>query len=680
MSILLAFVLLVTSFAFACAEDEIDDYSTHLENEMEVCSIPVEETIQVGDEVELSEEIVSVDDGETAPIINDQIIQDNLGQEGSVQYDMIVKEDQDDSPITDSDEDLIELQEDDDDTAIPSQDKQSNNDQKLSEDTPSEEVSKENNEATDITPVVSQNNETNNEQSYQDDSSFKNDVPSSTMLDDESTVVSQKTPEFEAKNEDGSVSMQVADNAPPKTTQVVSMEEDDCAISSAKLISAETSWDGARMVTFTRSTSITCNIGETIDLHYDGDDGYYIKTVKSYNKRVVSVGELDYNSVLLTMNKTGRVKIKITRTNGKKYSLKIKVVDPYAPTSIEIWQYKEKIKKRGTITMPVGETDQLYSFQYKNGQLIDNSQPVTWKSSKSRVVSINSDGVVSAKRTGKAKITAKTYNGKKTYIYIKVVRNRLDNINKKPSGRSIKRNYKNKYGVLLKSVEYSNSKLTIEAYVINGTRKKATIYGGNITLTSSEYGTIANSYFTAKGVKAYGSKLIKMSLDPGYGGQANCYNQEIVANSGMNVMSRIGKSHFGFTLTGYLRSTNEKSFPNGSVNEPFNGGNSDFFERYNESELKYTQNAGHASTSYTEGWTVGTWMMTAGAVTGTIVNCSGSANAYAEADTSTKILKSIPLSSQVGVICTWREWALCSLNDTLCGWIETKYLDFKPDN
>lgn len=152
-----------------------------------------------------------------------------------------------------------------------------------------------------------------------------------------------------------------------------------------------------------RNASTTVNVSDSFGIVVDGRT---IKSCKSGNKRVASVTR----DGVVTAKKAGTAKITITLTNKKKLTLKVKVVNPYAASSVAIAQGR-------TYTMKVGETLQL------NAVLSPETAQSTfaWSSSKKKVASVSPDGVVSALKKGKTKITVKTNNKKKATITINVV-------------------------------------------------------------------------------------------------------------------------------------------------------------------------------------------------------------------------------------------------------------------
>ena len=391
-------------------------------------------------------------------------------------------------------------------------------------------------EETQIIPISGEG-ETETELDSRDEEQFETDLSESKQSD----LQSQESAQADTTNTQDTVLIEEA--------QESQIESEGIDISQKNLSTEEDHND--ETVIFTRSTSITCNLGDYIWLTYEGkEDTHFFKSAKIYNKRIVSDGEIDYNSVHLKMERVGKTKVKITRTNGQKYTIKIKVVDPNEPTSVEIWIYPSKVNKRSVVPIALGAGDQLDAFQYRNGKQLNNTQSVTWKSSNKKVVSIDNTGWVVAKKPGKAKITVRTYNGKKTYIYLKVSRNKIDNINRRPRSSYIKRKYKNDCGIILKSIEYDDNprQLIVEAYAVNGTNKTkdVTYYDMQICCGNT---TIAACEVSIKKVKPHGCKEFILRLNPGtYPTDHNCFYEDQVDECDLNHMYMYNKSHYGFSI------------------------------------------------------------------------------------------------------------------------------------
>jgi len=88
-----------------------------------------------------------------------------------------------------------------------------------------------------------------------------------------------------------------------------------------------------------------------------------------------------------------------------------------------------------------------------------------WKSSNSNVVSVNSKGTVTAKKIGTATVTAtRKSNGSRVALRLSVYRNKVDNINSRPSAQLV--NYGG-CGWTLKSLEIASpSKVVAEFYLV----------------------------------------------------------------------------------------------------------------------------------------------------------------------------------------------------------------------
>ena len=111
------------------------------------------------------------------------------------------------------------------------------------------------------------------------------------------------------------------------------------------------------------------------------------------------------NSKIASVDKNGTVNITATTTNGKKAICKITVKK--APTGIKLNRTKLTIKKGRKYnlkaTLPKGSLNTL-----------------KWTTSNGRIATVNSKGLVTGKKKGKATITVKTYNGKSAKCKITV--------------------------------------------------------------------------------------------------------------------------------------------------------------------------------------------------------------------------------------------------------------------
>lgn len=158
----------------------------------------------------------------------------------------------------------------------------------------------------------------------------------------------------------------------------------------------------ARTLALTGKDSISVNIGDTLQLSVPG------KTVKSYKSGKAKVATVT-DTGLVTAVKEGSAKITVTCTDRKKYKLTVKVVDPYKPTAV-------KLEAGGSVTLKVGQTLQLNAKVLPEGA----RRNLTWKSGKTKVATVDANGIVKGIAAGKAKITVTTDNKKKATLTVTV--------------------------------------------------------------------------------------------------------------------------------------------------------------------------------------------------------------------------------------------------------------------
>lgn len=166
----------------------------------------------------------------------------------------------------------------------------------------------------------------------------------------------------------------------------------------------------AKKVKLSASGTKKLNIGETLQLSGTVTPAAASQKLKwkSSKKKVASVS----GSGLVTALNPGTATITAKTSNGKYARVKIKVIDPYAPTSVTL-------NYTGTVKLHVKETLTLQPTLNPVG--IAKSK-ITYSSSNKKVASVNSSGVITAKKRGTATITVKTANGKKAKLKIKVVK------------------------------------------------------------------------------------------------------------------------------------------------------------------------------------------------------------------------------------------------------------------
>ena len=166
----------------------------------------------------------------------------------------------------------------------------------------------------------------------------------------------------------------------------------------------------AKKVKLSASGTVTLNIGETLQLSgtVTPEAASQKLTWRSGSKKIATVS----GSGLVRAVKAGTATITARTSNGRYARVKIKVVDPYAPTAVALNYW-------GTVTLHIGEKLNLEATLYP----IDIARSkITYSSSWKSVAAVNSAGVVTARRKGTATITVKTANGKKAKVKIKVVK------------------------------------------------------------------------------------------------------------------------------------------------------------------------------------------------------------------------------------------------------------------
>ncbi len=152
------------------------------------------------------------------------------------------------------------------------------------------------------------------------------------------------------------------------------------------------------------ATKKTLGIGEkyTISVKLSPSGSFYGGiTYKSSNTKVATVSETGK----IKAKKKGTTTITVKTANGKKATVKVTVKK--APTKITLNAKSKTIKKNKTYTVKA---------KLSSG----SAGAITYKSSNTKVAKVNSNGKITAKKKGKATITAKTYNGKTAKIKIKV--------------------------------------------------------------------------------------------------------------------------------------------------------------------------------------------------------------------------------------------------------------------
>ncbi|MBQ8507878.1 MAG: Ig-like domain-containing protein [Clostridia bacterium] len=164
----------------------------------------------------------------------------------------------------------------------------------------------------------------------------------------------------------------------------------------------------ATAVILDQSGTITLNLGETLQLNAEISPATAETSLKwsTSSTRYVKVNQ----DGLIYGSRVGSATITVKTANGKKDTVKVKVVDPTKAASVTLDQ-------SGTVQLNIGETLQL------NAEVLPATAETSlkWSTSSSSRAKVSQDGLVSARKAGSATITVKTSNGKTDTVKIKVV-------------------------------------------------------------------------------------------------------------------------------------------------------------------------------------------------------------------------------------------------------------------
>ena len=159
-----------------------------------------------------------------------------------------------------------------------------------------------------------------------------------------------------------------------------------------------------------RSGTVKLNLGEKLTLKAALTPANAETTLSwsSSDKRTAKVNSRG----VVTALKTGTVTITVKTANGLKDTVKVKVVDPKAPTGV-------KLDRSGTVKLRVNDVLVLNATITPATAV---GAKLTWTSSNSKVAKVNGKGKVTARKAGNATITVRTANGKTARVKIKVVK------------------------------------------------------------------------------------------------------------------------------------------------------------------------------------------------------------------------------------------------------------------
>lgn len=136
------------------------------------------------------------------------------------------------------------------------------------------------------------------------------------------------------------------------------------------------------------------------------------KTDLKWTSSKAKYASVDEDGVV-TANSKGTATITVKTENGKKDTVKIKVVDPDVVAAV-------KLNKSGTIKLKVGETLQLTPTY---GPSTADAPSYSWKSSNSKYATVDQNGLVTSVKAGKTvTIKVTTDNGKTATVKVKTVK------------------------------------------------------------------------------------------------------------------------------------------------------------------------------------------------------------------------------------------------------------------
>ena len=164
--------------------------------------------------------------------------------------------------------------------------------------------------------------------------------------------------------------------------------------------------------------SVTLSVGSKLQLipTFATAKGWKVKSVSSSKSKVASVNKTG----MVTAKKAGTTTITVKCKNGKKATLKVKVVDASkgstgtTTTSTEV--RKIYLNRVGTVSMKVGTTLQLYTKLDPETA----TTTLTWKSSNEKIAFVDNTGRVYAIKKGICSIGVMAENGVYATVKIKV--------------------------------------------------------------------------------------------------------------------------------------------------------------------------------------------------------------------------------------------------------------------
>ena len=152
--------------------------------------------------------------------------------------------------------------------------------------------------------------------------------------------------------------------------------------------------------------TITVNIGDVVQIvpDYAIKKKWAVKKISTSNKKAVKVNK--WVMVIAVAEGTSKITLK---TNQKNATLTVKVVDPKKPTSV-------KLSKKGTVKLSLKKTLKLKATVAPTTAVTN----LKWKSSNSKVATVDSNGTVHPHKKGTVTISVITDNNKGAKVKVKV--------------------------------------------------------------------------------------------------------------------------------------------------------------------------------------------------------------------------------------------------------------------
>lgn len=253
-----------------------------------------------------------------------------------------------------------------------------------------------------------------------------------------------------------------------------------------------------------KKSSIVLGIGITEKLNYTIDEGLNSSDIV-WKSSAPDIATVENGTVTAISEGSAIITASI---NGISSTCKVTVSSSYVSvTGITL--------NKSSMNILIGNTEALTK---KISPSNATNQDVTWKSSDPEIATINSDGLITAKKVGTTIITVTTNNGYKTTCRVTVVDtialkeislNKKTLIIKEKETETLKVNF-NPSTATNKKVTWKSSNTSVAT--VNSSGKVTGIAPGNATITvvSNDGGFVATTKVT---VEAISKKVVSISLD-----------------------------------------------------------------------------------------------------------------------------------------------------------------------